>query len=323
MSAAATVLVTGAAGFIGAAVARRAGDIGWRVRAASRQPSVATAPRVAPIRVGDLAADVDWAAALDGVDVVVHCAARVHVMHETAADPLTAFRAVNVGGSVRLARQAAAAGVRRFVYLSSLHVNGNETFDRPFTADDAPAPRSPYAQSKHEAELALGELARDTELELVVIRPPLVFGPGVAGNFAQMLRALRRRLPLPFGAIANSRSLIGLDNLVDLVVTCLAHPRAAGGVLLVSDGEDLSTPALLRRAAAALGEPARLLPVPAGALRALAALAGRSDVAQRLCGSLQVDIAATRERLGWSPPFDVDAQLRRTAEHFLARPPGP
>lgn len=318
MTARRTLLITGAGGFVGGAVVRRAAADGWLVRAASRRTVSNAAPNVQPIIAGDLARDADWSAALDGAEAVVHCAARVHVMNETVANPLSAFRAVNVAGSVRLASQAAAAGVRRFVHLSTLHVNGNETFERPFVPDDSPAPRSPYAVSKHEAELALAAVARESGLDLVVIRPPLVYGPGVVGNFAQLMRVVQRGVPLPFGTVCNQRSLVGLDNLVDLIVACLDHPQAANGTFLVSDGEDLSTPALLRRTAAALGVPARLLAVPPAALRALARLAGKAEAAQRLCGSLQVDISATRERLGWSPTFSVDAQLRRTAEHFLA-----
>ena len=312
------MLVTGASGFVGAAVVRHAATKSWRVRAAARRPLVDLPAPVELVCGGDLAVASGWSTVLDGVEAVVHCAARVHVMRETAADPLAAFRATNVAGTARLARQAAAAGARRFVYLSSLHVNGNETFDRPFTAADTPAPRTPYAVSKLEAEVALGDIATETGLEVVVLRPPLVFGPGVAGNFAQLMRALYRRLPLPFGAIGNRRSLVGLDNLVDLILVCARHPQAAGRTFLVSDGEDLSTPELLRRTAAALGVRAGLLPVPAGALRALAALVGKGDIAQRLCGSLQVDMGATRKQLGWSPPCSVDAQLRRTADHFLA-----
>ena len=261
----------------------------------------------------------DWSEALTRVSTVVHCAGRVHIMTEQATDPLREFRQINVDGTLNLARQAAEAGIRRFVFLSSIKVNGESTNSGcPFTADQQPEPGDPYGVSKMEAELALRSLTSHTGMEVVIIRPPLVYGPGVKANFLEMMRWLARGFPLPLGAVTqNKRSLVALDNLVDLVETCIDHPAAANQTFLVSDGEDLSTAALLRRLSLALGRPARLMPVPVGLLKLGAGLLGRSAVAQRLCGSLEVDIGKTRELLGWSPPVSVDEGLRRTAEYWL------
>ena len=238
-------------------------------------------------------------------------------MDEQACDPLAEFRAVNVEATRHLAQQAAAAGVRRFVFVSSIKVNGEETVPgRPFTADAEPQPQDPYGQSKLEAEQALFEIARQTGLEIVVVRPPLVYGPGVKANFASLMRALQRRLPLPFGSIDNRRSLVARDNLVDLLLLCSRHPAAAGQVFLVSDGEDLSTAQLCRGLSRALGVRPRLLPVPAALLRLLGVLSGRRQQVQRLLGFLQVDITATRSRLGWIPPVSVEQGLREAAKDF-------
>jgi UDP-glucose 4-epimerase len=217
-----------------------------------------------------------------------------------------------VDGTLRLARLAVESSVKRFVFISSIKVNGEETSPgRPYSATDAPAPVDPYGISKDEAERGLRAIARETGLEVVVVRPVLVYGPGVKGNFRLLVRCLKRGLPLPLGAVDNRRSLVALDNLVDLVVRCVSHPAAANQTFLVSDGEDMSTTALLRRTAAALGKPARLLPVPATILRAAAAVTGHREAARRLLGSLQVDITATCSRLDWSPPISVDEGLRR------------
>ena len=255
---------------------------------------------------------------MGGISTVVHCAARVHVMDDDAADPLREFRRINVDGTLRLATQAAEAGVRRFVFISSIKVNGESTvLGRPFTAQQAPAPIDPYGVSKWEAEQLLRKLSAETAMEVVIIRPVLVYGPGVKANFLNMMRWLYKGVPLPLGAIHNKRSLVALDNLVDLIVTCIDHPKAANQTFLVSDGEDLSTTELLRRMSQALGKRPRLLPVPAWMLETAANVVGKQSIAQRLCGSLQVDISHTRERLGWTPPVSVDAALRKTAQHFL------
>ncbi len=312
------ILLTGASGFVGAGLLARLVGSGLPVVAAFRDSSRVAPASVPAIAVGDLLPDTDWTAALAEVGGVIHAAARVHVMNEHAADPLREFRRVNVDGTLRLARQAAEAGVRRFIFISSIKVNGEGTpLGKPYTADDIPAPVDPYGISKLEAEQGLMALAAETGMEVVVIRPVLVYGPGVKANFRSMMNWLSKGIPLPLGAIRNKRSLVALDNLVDLIVTCLEHPAAANQVFLVSDGEDLSTTELLRRMGAALGKPARLLPVPGAWLNGAACLLGKGAIAQRLCGSLQVDIEKTRRLLGWTPPVSVDDALRKTARHFL------
>ncbi len=313
-----TVLVTGASGFVGSALLRRLSvSPSVACRGSSRRADT-TVHAWPTVQVGELGASVDWSAALAGVDVVVHTAARVHVMEDTAADPLAEFRRVNVDGTMALARQAAAAGVRRFVFLSSIKVNGEGTVPgRPYRADDVPAPADPYGVSKLEAEQALLALGREGRMSVCIIRPVLVYGPGVKGNFLSMMRWLRRGVPLPFGSIDNRRSLVAIDNLVDLIVTCLDHPAAANQVFLVSDGDDLSTTRLLRLLAAALGRPGRLLPVPASLLAGAASIAGKTAVAQRLLGSLQVDMAPTQTALRWRPPVTVDDAMAATARTFF------
>lgn len=269
-------------------------------------------------KVGSLSGDMSWGGAVDATDTVIHCAARVHVMNESSADPMSAFRAVNVDATLNLASQAASAGVRRFIFISSIKVNGEGTVEgKPYSASDTPAPADAYGISKLEAEVGLRALAERTGLEVTIIRPVLVYGPGVKANFYRMMGWLNRGIPLPLGAIYNKRSLVALDNLVDLIVTCVDSPGAANQTFLVSDGEDLSTTELLQRTGVALGKPARLLPIPGSSLEVGAALLGKREVAQRLCGSLQVDISKTREILGWRPPVSIDEALRKTAEDFL------
>lgn len=271
------------------------------------------------VRVGDLIPESDWKDALNGVDSVIHLAARVHVMRDEASDPLAEFLRVNVEGTLNLARQAAFAGVRRFIFVSSVKVNGESTvLGKPFFADDSPEPQDPYGISKLEAEKGLRKLASSTGMEVVIIRPPLVYGPGVKANFASMMSWLQRGIPLPLGAIHNKRSFVALDNLVDFIVTCLAHPAAANQTFLVSDGEDLSTTALLQRMGRALGKPARLMPVPAGLMVVAANLLGKGDVPQRLFGSLQVDSSKARHLLGWKPVVTVNEELQKTADVFIS-----
>ncbi|MGE7991606.1 UDP-glucose 4-epimerase family protein [Pseudomonas sp. NPDC089554] len=312
------VFLTGATGFVGAAIARRLVADGARsLVCAVRNDSVQIAVQAQRVLCRDFAVSDGWQSALSGVDVVVHAAARVHVMNDTETDPLAAFRKVNVEGTLNLAREAVAAGVKRFVFISSIKVNGEGTAPgMPYRADDIAAPQDPYGISKHEAEQQLLQLAAEGAIEVVIVRPVLVYGPGVKANFLAMMRWLQRGVMLPFGAIDNRRSLVAVDNLVDLVVTCMSHPAAANQVFLVSDGEDLSTTQLLRRMAMALGRPARLLPVPAWMLRLAAASVGRKALSQRLCGSLAVDIEKTRTLLGWNPPVKVDAALSATARHY-------
>ena len=304
------VLVTGANGFIGRTVVERLlRDDGYTVRAALRQHQ-----RVLPAHVehtaGDLDPDRDWTDSLRGIDVVIHLAGRVHIARETSENALGEYRRVNVAGTVNLARSAAAAAVRRFIYVSSLKVNGESG---RFTERSQPAPVGPYAQSKHEAEAALREIARDHRLDAVVIRPPLVYGPGVRANFRTLMRAVANGIPLPLATVRNRRSLIGVDNLADFIVTCLTHPDAANETFLVTDGEDLSTPDLVRRLARAMGRPARLFPFPPSLVRFGAFLCGGQNVAP-LLDSLQADISKARLRLSWSPPFGIDDGLRRVAQ---------
>jgi nucleoside-diphosphate-sugar epimerase len=265
--------------------------------------------------VGSIDCNTDWKDVLTGYEVIVHLAARVHVLTDTAADPLEEFRRINVQGTLNLALQAVAAGVQRFVFVSSIKVNGEAThLGVPFREVDTPAPLSAYGVSKMEAEQGLREIARKTSMEVVIIRPPLVYGPGVKANFADMMRWLKRGVPLPLGAIHNQRSLVSLDNLIDFLMTCITHPAASNQTFLVSDGEDVSTTELLYRMGQALGHPARLLPLPVSALKVAAALVGKSDVAQRLCGSLQVDLEKTRRLLDWTPPLSLNEGLKKTAE---------
>lgn len=312
------VLLTGASGFVGRALQARILTDGEHVlRSAFRNPPNDPAAHeicIAP----DLGPDGDWREALANVDAVIHCAARVHVMAERESDPLYAFRLANTQGTLVLAQQAAAAGVKRFIFLSSVKVNGEGTGEgQAYRAEDAPALVDPYGISKWEAEQGLLDIARDSAMEVVVVRPPLVYGPGVKANFLSMMRWLHRGVPLPFGAINNRRSLVALDNLVDLIVVCLKHPAAANQRFMVSDNEDVSTSVLLRRLAVALDVPARLVPVPQRWIEATAWVLGRSHLSHRLCGSLQVDISRTCSVLDWTPPVSLDDALAATAAHYL------
>jgi UDP-glucose 4-epimerase len=306
------LLVTGSNGFVGRALCTELDQRKYEVRRVVRDRPNSGVQHSELIKLGDIGPDTDWSGALDNIKFVVHLAARVHIMHDTAPDPLTAFRAVNVEGTLNLARQAAAVGVIRFVFVSSIKVNGEATqLGRPFTADDIPAPLDAYGVSKMEAEQGLRELAAETGMEVVIIRPPLVYGPGVKGNFAALTRAVKCGWPMPLGAVHNQRSLVGLDNLVDFIVICITHPQAVNQTFLVSDGQDLSTTELVRGMTQAAGVPARLLPLPAWALQAGASMLGKGDAVQRLCGNLQVDISKARNLLGWEPPVSMGEGLRR------------
>jgi nucleoside-diphosphate-sugar epimerase len=248
------------------------------------------------------------------VQVVIHLAARVHVMHDSALDPLTEYRKVNVDGTLHLALQAAKAGVKRFIFMSSVKVNGElTTNDKPFTEEYAANPQDAYGVSKFEAEQGLLRIAQQTGMEVVIIRPPLVYGPGVKANFARLLQLIKYRIPLPFGAIYNKRSFVFVGNLVSLILQCMAHPAAANQVFLVSDDCDLSTTELLRECALAMEVKPILWPVPQRLIEFCAVLIGKRDVMQRLCGNLQVDIAKVRILLGWTPPVSVADGLKATA----------
>jgi UDP-N-acetyl-alpha-D-quinovosamine dehydrogenase len=307
------VLVTGANGFVGLPLCRLLRQSGMRVCGAVRRPI--EAPDFEPIVIGEIGADTQWRAALEGIDVVVHLAARVHVMRDTAPDPLAAFSAVNLHGTTHLARQARAAGVKRFVFVSSAKVQGESTAERPYTEDQPPQPEGPYAASKWAAEQALPGIA-GPDMQLTILRPPLVYGPHVRGNFLALLKAVYRRWPLPVGAIENRRSLLGVDNLAHAIACCVSHPAAAGRTFLVSDREDLSTPDLVRSLATALEVQPRLIAIPRAVLLLAGTLSGRRAAVERLTGSLQLDSSRIARELGWSPPYSVAAGLAATARWY-------
>ena len=307
------VLVTGANGFVGRSLCRVLRASGLRVRGAVR--SAIQTVDFEPVVVGDIGADTPWRAALGEIDVVVHLAARAHVMRDTAPDPQAAFNTVNLHGTSNLAQQARAAGVKRFVFVSSVKVHGESTAERPFSEDQAPQPQDPYAISKWAAEQALAGIA-GSGMELGILRPPLVYGPHVRGNFLALLKAVYGGWPLPLGAIENRRSLIYVDNLADAITRCVSHPAAAGRTFLVSDRQDLSTSELVRMLAASLEVRPRLIGIPPGVLRAAGTLTGRRAAVERLIGSLQLDTSRIASALGWSPPFSVTAGLDATARWY-------
>ena len=326
------VLVTGATGFVGKAVIEDLLSESYEVKALVRQSSESLPLIVEQVVVGDLAdfnlghsGDLVRKAFTD-VDVIVHAAARVHIMRDDIFDPLAQFRKVNRDATLLLARLAAESGIKRFVFLSSIKVNGENTRPgKPFTPDDVNIPDDPYGLSKYEAEQGLLSLAKETEIEVVIIRPPLVYGPGVKGNFYSIMKWMNKSLPLPFGAVENRRSLVALDNLVNLVSLCVDRNKslkAANQVLLISDGKDISTTHLLKKVGQAINfgsspfTKAWLVPVPIGILLFFAKAAGKADVANRLLGSLQVDMSKTHELLGWKPVVNIDEQLAKMSKDF-------
>ena len=305
-------LVTGGTGFIGAALLQALHAAGWRVRATARTVPERSALPVDWREVGDIGPDTAWDGLLDGVDCVVHLAARVHVLNETSKDPSAAFRRTNVMGTARLARACAEAGVRRFVYLSSVGVHGARSFARPLSESSPLAPHDDYSRSKLEAEQVLAEIGRSTPLEVVMLRPPLVYGPGAPGNFARLVRLVRSGWPLPLAGIDNRRSLIYLGNLVDAILLCMHHPTVAGQAFLLDDGRPVSTPELVRALAQAMGRPVRLFKVPVSVLEFAGALSGKRAVIKRLTSSLWVDSSLIRARLNWIPPHSMEAGLTMT-----------
>lgn len=316
-----SVLVTGANGFVGLHLCVRLAAAGCVVNAAVRRESnslAAAAPGVRIFRVGDIGPDTDLRAALDGVDTVVHLAARAHVMWDRAADPIDAYRRINVTGSECVAQAAAAAGARRLIYMSSVKVNGEATFGAPLRESDPPAPLDAYGRSKWEAEQALGRIAAETGLALTVLRPPLIYGPGVKGNIARLLRWLERGLPLPLESIANRRSLIYVQNLIDAILAVMRHPAPAG-TYLVSDGQDLSTPEMIRALARGLDKAPRLLPFPPALLRLAGACTGQRDAVGHMLGSLQIDASKITADLGWRPAHAAEPGLIATARAYVAR----
>lgn len=319
----AKILLTGATGFVGQALLKMLTEL--KTVTSLEAYDVISVGRRAPERQSaffqtELTEHVDFMPALAGVAVVIHVAARAHMMRDEVADPLAEYRKVNVTATLNLARQAAAAGVKRFIFISSVKVNGEQTDEgAPFTVQQRAQPQDAYGQSKAEAENKLRELAEISGMELVIIRPPLVYGPGVKANFAAMLRLAERNLPLPLGAVHNKRSLVALDNLVDLIVTCIEHPKAANQTFLVSDDCDVSTTELLQLMTRAAGKKPRLVSIPVSWLRFAAKLTGKQAVIERLCGNLQLDIVHTKTTLAWTPPISVEEGIARCFES----PPAP
>jgi nucleoside-diphosphate-sugar epimerase len=312
------VLVTGANGFMGQALCAGLYAEGWHVRGAVRSPQKAgiLPKKISPVIIKAIGPDTDWSEALAGIDTVVHLAARVHVLKDAASDPLAAFREVNLKGTAHLAGMAAQPGVRRFIYMSSVKACG-ENRGLPYSEGNPPEPQGPYGISKWEAEQALHEIANQTGMEVVVIRPPLVYGPGVKANFLRLLKIVGRSLPLPLAGIENRRSLIYLENLVDAVLKCIFHPQASGETYFVSDGVDLSTPELIRKIAAAMRKPPRLFYFPPFLLKAAGRFSGKSGQIDRLTGSLTVDSDKIRRTLGWKPKYTIDQGLAETAKWYV------
>ncbi|MCX7114412.1 MAG: SDR family oxidoreductase [Gammaproteobacteria bacterium] len=321
-----TILITGATGFIGKHLAQALltteiprfarDDVGVTLHLSSRSkidfPHHPNASIFSPI---NLDPEANWSPALANCDVVIHTAARVHVLNEAADNPLYEFRRVNVDGTLALARQAVEHGVKRFIYLSSIGVNGARTVgDARFSAEDVPSPENDYAMSKWEAEQGLQQLAAETGMEVVIIRPPLVYGPDAKGNFQRLISWVNRGLPLPLGAIHNRRSFVSIDNLLSLLMVCVESPHAANQVFLVSDGDDVSTTELLRRVGLALKKPVRLLPIYPAILKMAATVLGKQADVGRLCDSLEIDISKTSSVLGWKPPFNMRDTLVRMVD---------
>ena len=312
------VLVTGASGFVGRVLIQTLLDNDYNVIAAVRSETVTYPDEVELLRYSDIS-DNDWGVKLSSVDIIIHAAARVHVMDEYSTDPLTAFREVNVTGTLNLAKQAALSDVKRFIFISSVKVNGEMTLKgKPFEPTDDFIPSDPYGLSKYEAEQGLLKLAKQTEMEVVIIRPPLVYGLGVKANFAAMINLIKKGLPMPFGAINNQRSLVSLDNLVNFIIHCIDHPKAANEIFLISDGEDVSTTELIKKVAKAFDKKALLLHIPVSWMTFVAKLVGKTDVTERLFGSLQVDSSKARDLLGWKPVVTMDEQLKKIAENYLS-----
>ncbi|CAN5703243.1 SDR family oxidoreductase [soil metagenome] len=315
-------MLTGATGFVGQGILKQALRQPVMINCISRQKIHGIDSTIANVRnslIPELTPDTDWSEHLTGVNCVIHCAARVHVMQETTDNPIVLFRRMNVDTTLNLARQAAAQGVQQFIFISSIKVNGEQTrAGRAYTEESPPMPEDAYGVSKHEAELALQTLGKDTGMAITIIRPPLVYGPGVRANFLSMLQWVQRGVPLPLGSIHNKRSFVYLDNLVSLVLCCVGNPKAYQQLFLVSDGNDLSTTELLRACARALGVQSRLWPFPAGILAFLARLAGKKAIADRLCQSLQLDITKARQLLSWTPPYTVEQGLLATAQQMTS-----
>jgi nucleoside-diphosphate-sugar epimerase len=311
------ILVTGANGFVGRALCRRLSAEGFPVRQAVRNNAAADNLSGDVVVVGDIGPDTEWQEALRNIEVVVHLAARVHMLHESGDTVAAVYRHVNRDGTIRLAEQAARAGVRRLIFLSSIKVNGEGTRPgQPYTEADTANPQDPYGISKWEAEEILRQMDRRGVIETVIVRPPLIYGPGVGANFLRLIKLVDRGLPLPFGHTANKRSLIAVENLCDFLLCCITHPAASGHTFLVSDGKDLSTTELVQLIGQYLGKIPPLLPVPYGLMRFPAALLNREELVTRLWGSLQVDINKAQQLLGWHPPIPVNTGIHETIQWY-------
>ena len=310
------VLITGASGFIGRCLTKRLSEEGtFSIRACSRKKYLNWYHGVEAVIVPAINLSTEWGPSLEGCEVVVHLAAKMDELRNQCKDTLLEFRRINVEGTLNLAKQAADCRVRRFVFLSSVKIHGESTIrDQAFTALGSPNPKDAYALSKWEAEEGLRALEKESGMEVTILRPTLVYGPEVSGNFRSLMRWLKFGIPLPFGSINNLRSLVAIDNLVDLIITCIDHPNGANQTFLVSDGEDLSTTQLLRRTAIAMGVAERLLPIPPPLLDLTFRILGRPDLSTRLLESLQVDLSPTKEILGWIPPLSVEEGLIRAVE---------
>ena len=311
-----TILVTGATGFVGEALVSSLLLQESTVVVAVRQNTNKLPNKVKQVVINDISSSsINWSDALNGIDTIIHLAARVHVMNDDSTEPLAEFRKVNTEATLNLARQAADGGVKRFIFISSIKVNGEQTaLNHPFRPDDKFIPTDPYGLSKYEAEQGLLALAKESKMEVVIIRPPLVYGVGVRANFSSMMQWVKKGVPLPFGAIHNRRSLVALDNLVSFIIHCISHPNAVNEVFLISDGEDVSTTELLRKVANAFGKKALLLPVPVKLMSFVVTLLGKGDLVSRLFGSLQVDSSKARDLLNWEPVVTMDGQLKKVAD---------
>ena len=312
------VLVTGANGFIGTVLCDQLVAEGFLVRGAFRSAKAADCSpnNIEKVIVGEINTNTDWQEALKGVNIVVHLAARVHVMHETDSDPLAAFERVNTTGTLNLAEQAVSNAVKRLIFLSTIKVNGEQT-QQAYLASDLVNPTDPYGLSKWHAEQALRTVRDKSDIEIVIIRPPLVYGPQVKGNFLRLITLINKGWPIPLASVDNNRSMVSIDNLCDLIKTCLFHSKADGELFLVSDGHNLSTPELIQLIADSMKKTVKLLPFPVAWLYFFAGLIYKRQEVERLCGSLQVDIQKNREVLGWQPPFPVAEGVRKTVAEYL------
>lgn len=319
--AATNILITGATGFVGSALVKRLSQENYSLSAAVLEcdNTELLSKRVKAFTVAPLSDSSDYTTAMQGADIVIHLAARVHVMKDTADDPLQEFRKVNTSGTERLARQAADAGVKRLVFMSTVGVNGNLSGKRPFTESDQPTPHNPYSVSKLEAEVALRRISEATGMQVVIVRAPLVYGPGNPGNFLSLLKIVSKGIPLPFASIANLKSFVYVENLADALACCAVHPYAAGGTFLVSDGEDISTPELIRILAVGMGKACRVFPFPSALMRFAGKALGKSNAVNQLLGSLQVDSSKITRELGWIPPFTLKHGLDKTTQWFAQR----